>query len=56
VIAPDTATDSDKDLRRKPVHAQEVISVRSARSGHDRKTPIASTTSVFRDHHARRAT
>ncbi len=29
--------------------------MRSARPGHDRKTPIASTTSVFRDHHTRRA-
>jgi hypothetical protein len=52
VIAPD----SDKDLRGKPVHAQQVISVRPARSGNDHKTPIASTASVFRDHHARKAT
>jgi hypothetical protein len=52
VIAPD----SDKDLRGKPIHAQQVIGVRSAGPGNDRKTPIASTTSVFRDHYARKAT
>jgi hypothetical protein len=47
---------NDKDLRREPVHAQQAISVSPAHSGHDRKTPIASTTLAFRDHYARRAT
>jgi hypothetical protein len=42
------ATDSDKNLRRKSIQAQEAICVRPARSGHDPKTPIAGTTSVLR--------
>jgi hypothetical protein len=55
-MAADTATDSGKDLQRKPVHAQQITTVRSARPRHDRKTPTASTTSASGDHHARRAT